>query len=304
MTFDEVLDRLESLEFIGFQKEALQEAIKIQKDFTPALLDIISFSAANPNYLVDNPDYMGFTYALYLLAQFKEKQAYPIIVKYVSQLNNDFSALDGTGDMVTEDLGSLLASVCNGDLSLIKQLIENPERNDFVRSAALESLVVLYKHDLLTRTELITYLKSLVDQKLERRESYIWTTLAHHCCNIHPEELHDRLMMCFDKGYINPENIDQADITRYLQQEKELTLEKLKADKRLQIITDVIKSMEWWACFQQEVAANTNYSYSSDLYAQDGDVFTPNKVRTDAKIGRNDPCLCGSGKKYKKCCLH
>ncbi len=21
------------------------------------------------------------------------------------------------------------------------------------------------------------------------------------------------------------------------------------------------------------------------------------------KIGRNDPCICGSGKKYKKCCL-
>jgi uncharacterized protein YecA (UPF0149 family) len=24
--------------------------------------------------------------------------------------------------------------------------------------------------------------------------------------------------------------------------------------------------------------------------------------RTTAKIGRNDPCLCGSNKKYKKCC--
>lgn len=22
-----------------------------------------------------------------------------------------------------------------------------------------------------------------------------------------------------------------------------------------------------------------------------------------AKVGRNDPCLCGSGKKYKACCL-
>jgi uncharacterized protein YecA (UPF0149 family) len=21
------------------------------------------------------------------------------------------------------------------------------------------------------------------------------------------------------------------------------------------------------------------------------------------KVGRNDPCPCGSGKKYKKCCL-
>ena len=25
-------------------------------------------------------------------------------------------------------------------------------------------------------------------------------------------------------------------------------------------------------------------------------------VRQEAKIGRNDPCPCGSGKKYKKCC--
>ena len=25
---------------------------------------------------------------------------------------------------------------------------------------------------------------------------------------------------------------------------------------------------------------------------------------TSKKIGRNDPCLCGSGKKYKKCCLN
>ena len=25
-------------------------------------------------------------------------------------------------------------------------------------------------------------------------------------------------------------------------------------------------------------------------------------VRGAAKVGRNDPCPCGSGKKYKKCC--
>ena len=27
-------------------------------------------------------------------------------------------------------------------------------------------------------------------------------------------------------------------------------------------------------------------------------------VRQEPKIGRNDPCPCGSGKKFKKCCLH
>ena len=27
-------------------------------------------------------------------------------------------------------------------------------------------------------------------------------------------------------------------------------------------------------------------------------------ARPAPKVGRNDPCPCGSGKKFKKCCLH
>jgi hypothetical protein len=30
-------------------------------------------------------------------------------------------------------------------------------------------------------------------------------------------------------------------------------------------------------------------------------IFNPNAVSTMAKIGRNQPCPCGSGKKYKRC---
>jgi preprotein translocase subunit SecA len=26
--------------------------------------------------------------------------------------------------------------------------------------------------------------------------------------------------------------------------------------------------------------------------------------KADKKVGPNDPCPCGSGKKYKKCCMH
>jgi uncharacterized protein YecA (UPF0149 family) len=29
----------------------------------------------------------------------------------------------------------------------------------------------------------------------------------------------------------------------------------------------------------------------------------PEPIRTAPRAGRNDPCPCGSGKKYKKCCL-
>ena len=38
-------------------------------------------------------------------------------------------------------------------------------------------------------------------------------------------------------------------------------------------------------------------------YFKDGQPPTPVQVvRQGPKIGRNDPCPCGSGKKYKKCC--
>ncbi|MGJ0486124.1 MAG: SEC-C metal-binding domain-containing protein [Methylomicrobium sp.] len=34
------------------------------------------------------------------------------------------------------------------------------------------------------------------------------------------------------------------------------------------------------------------------------DYMESETIRLPRKIGRNDPCPCGSGKKYKKCCLH
>lgn len=37
-------------------------------------------------------------------------------------------------------------------------------------------------------------------------------------------------------------------------------------------------------------------------YYVDGDLPKPETRRVPDKIGRNEPCPCGSGKKYKKCC--
>jgi SEC-C motif-containing protein len=37
-------------------------------------------------------------------------------------------------------------------------------------------------------------------------------------------------------------------------------------------------------------------------FYMDGEVIPQTVVRVGEKIGRNDPCPCGSGKKYKHCC--
>ncbi len=45
---------------------------------------------------------------------------------------------------------------------------------------------------------------------------------------------------------------------------------------------------------------------TDDELAEEKDIIdkTPKveAIKADAKTGRNDPCPCGSGKKYKKCC--
>jgi SEC-C motif domain protein len=42
---------------------------------------------------------------------------------------------------------------------------------------------------------------------------------------------------------------------------------------------------------------------SGDWYYVDGKLVAPKTaMRDQSKVGRNDPCPCGSGKKFKKCC--
>lgn len=41
-----------------------------------------------------------------------------------------------------------------------------------------------------------------------------------------------------------------------------------------------------------------------DAKRAQGTVLPMSLDDTELKIGRNDPCPCGSGQKYKKCCLH
>jgi preprotein translocase subunit SecA len=42
---------------------------------------------------------------------------------------------------------------------------------------------------------------------------------------------------------------------------------------------------------------------ASDMVSEASEAVSKAKpIRTGPKVGRNDPCPCGSGKKYKQCC--
>ncbi len=72
-------------------------------------------------------------------------------------------------------------------------------------------------------------------------------------------------------------------------------VQKIDASFEHKYTKDYSKKENIWEDFM------SSYEPSSKNY-KPKPVLKEIPVRTDAKIGRNDPCTCGSGKKYKKCC--
>ena len=53
---------------------------------------------------------------------------------------------------------------------------------------------------------------------------------------------------------------------------------------------------------QEQPAAGVSVKNIQENRSSDGEEQTKKPVRKEQTVGRNDPCPCGSGKKYKKCC--
>jgi SEC-C motif-containing protein len=68
-------------------------------------------------------------------------------------------------------------------------------------------------------------------------------------------------------------------------------------------------SVEFIATYKERGIVKPHHEISrfskldEDWYYVDGQLVTPQTAtRAQPKVGRNEPCPCGSGKKFKKCC--
>jgi hypothetical protein len=230
---------------------------------------------AHAQDLLDEPEYMAHVYALYLLAQFREPRAYPLIVDFFS-LPGDVS-LDLTGDVVTEDLDRLLASACVGETRLIHRLAESPYANAYGRTAALRALVCLVAWGEKTREEVLAYYTRLFHGGLIREPHRVWDGLVSCCTDLYLAEGEEEIHHAFRDGLVDDSFIDLTYITHELARGKEVVLAKLHSH-RYRRIHDTIAELEWWASFQPT---------------------RPMPQATTRKVGRNDPCPCGSGKNIR-----
>ncbi len=251
VTIEEILKALAHKDN-KFPREALEQAIAKKDEITPHLLKILETVADDPDEVLDREDY-SFLYALYLLAQFREKRAYPLIVRIASLPPETVDAL--LGDTITEGLPQILASVCGGDASLIKRLGENPEAEKFVRGSAFSALVILMVSGDLSREEVMSYYSRLFDEKLAEEPSeeavVVLTQLVSCVTDLCPEELYDRIKQAYREDLIEEFVIDLEWIDEVMAKGKEAALARLREDRHFRLVESAIKEMEWWAWYRK-----------------------------------------------------
>ena len=249
MDIPEILRQLEVNEGT-FPREAVAQAIEQREAITPELLRILEYACDNLEEIAERDAYFAHIYAMYLLAQFREVRAYPLIVQFFS-IPGEIT-LDVTGDLVTEDLARILASVCDGDIAPIASLIENEEANEFVRYAAVSSLVALVACGEQKRDDVITYLQTLFRGKLVRKCSHVWDALVSASTDLYPEEVVGDIELAYQHQLIDSDYMGLERVEAMLSRGKDDVLFTLTGSERFQLIDDAVSEMEWWACFQPQ----------------------------------------------------
>jgi hypothetical protein len=283
MKIEAILQELEHLTG-RFPRQAVEAAIANQEAITPHLLQVLEDAAGDIDRLIAEQDYMLPHYAFYLLAQFRETRAYPLLVQLFATPGE--TIMDVAGDFVTEDLGRVLASVSDGDMAPMKRLIEDPQVNEYVRNAAMGGMLTLLVEGVVPRETVIAYFGELFRGKLERTYSFAWDGLVSNSTRLYPEELWPDIQQAFADGLVDEvDHIDLPFAERALSEGKTATLAWLDKNPHYHFVNDIVRELGSWACFQPPPPPPS---------------LRPATQRK--KVGRNAPCPCGSGKKYKYCC--
>ena len=280
--------------------EELEAAGQSRDAMVPVFLDYIGKLQTAK---IDDLERMdAFVFIFFLLAEWRETRAYRPLAKL---LRRDPEFLDALlGDSITEASARVMAGVFDGDLQPLFDILLDDAADSFLRGEMFDTLAIVALENRNLRSRISQFLVDFFDLTGTVTGEEVWWAWAECIAALGLANMATAVRAVFDSGLITPDHSRIEDFTKRLQ----ATLDAGRPDwftslSTNTLITDTIAELEPWYCFTPEYLAKKaegRLNVLSSLMPRSGDPF--NSVIT-GKTGRNDPCPCGSGKKFKKCCL-
>ena len=294
MTTPEIIDALTNYSNI-FPREALSEAPQHKEELIPLLLGALDYVCDNADNLIkEKSPYDLHFYASFLLAQFREKQAFP---KLIRLLRNNEEILDYfLGDTVTSGINRCLNSVYDGNIGLMRELIEDTNAYEYARNAAVQAYGYIARNDPAVHAGMIEYFRCFIHERLKDDTSYIPTSVSAMIMEEHLFELIPDVKFLYDLGLVD--HFSHGPYDSFL----DYIFDYTKRPDNI-FIDDVVGELQHWAKYDDDPTIPPKPAPPAKKIPAARPPEEKPQVITKKKIGRNDPCPCGSGKKYKKCCL-
>ncbi len=280
-------------------REAVEFLLTHRDEALPALMEI----AANPLAHFENiPEaarldtrYVGHLFALVLLAEWGETRAWPTFHKALAAAGKA-GWLEFEDQEILDLLPRLLPHIVAG-LGPLEELAADVKVELYCRMAAFDAMRLLWQESKVTLIALRDCLDRL-HPKLMGSEESLWDAWAALVIDLRLVEFLPRLEQAFEDGWISSwQYEDVEDIRSRITSPEDSeglpgfpvfkgALEELEAFNWFSDLPNPLDDLE----FADTENPSAFYPESTEPYR-----------RESPKVGRNDPCPCGSGKKYKKC---
>ncbi len=229
-------------------------------------------------------------HSIFLLGELRAEESLETVLEVLGQ-DEDF--LDfWFGDFLTVILREPLYYIGNTQLDTLKDFVLSPGIYTYARteiSATVEQIaihqpermeeVVNWYHDIFTSIAESSMSENIIDS------DFIGMAIS-DVIEINAPELLPQIKKLYDLGYVGVGICGTFD-----------TVERdIKLNNKDRYKLDLLNIYDR---YEQILSSWHSYSEEAD-WSQNVKEITENSKKT----GRNDPCPCGSGKKYKKCCLN
>lgn len=295
MTTEEALKQLEP--FSGrIPTDALNTIRETWPEAEPVLLEELDWRIKYP-YADDRS--ARFVYALFLLAELKSAAAFE---RYVTLASFPEFILDRIfGDMVTESLRHFLANTCCGQTEKLQAFIENRAVFEYARSAGLFALEQITLNGGFPLKKMEMYCIELLSRRLEQKPSYMFDTVITVCDHLKFKTALSFIKTAYDRNLADPYVQSYKAIEASLNQADDLPPEKRRYDVLEPTEREIRFYTDYWGDHGGPAGEK---DHSGLLNAPANERRQQNrKNMAGNEPGRNEPCPCGSGKKYKKCCI-
>ncbi len=291
---------------------ALQAAAPHRETLAPVLLARLLEASVRPARWDGRKNNSSPIFLLYLAAAWRETGAHPLLAALLRLPAKQCDAV--LGDFITEGARRVFADTWPGDLRAIEALALDASADPFARGAGLDAAALLVARGTLSRATILTLLSRCAALPLDPEDEnhvIFGGQIASTILDLRAWELRGSVTALFESDLVDPSFL--GDLDEVLAELEPGAIFDPNSYRFPPPITDAWEAVRGWCFFDSLHPGRRSWTPPTLSAEESGSTpeldlapsepwVEPRPYIAPPKTGRNDPCPCGSGKKFKKCC--